>query len=155
MNQPRGDLPWELFNLMLGTAVAHSATHHKPWELRLELDGGLEPKKSLHAQKYICICTWGPSRSRTTGRLSPRIAGSWSHIIRWAGDSGWPRNEKTFQRDLHSVEFGESRDRAQCRICVSLVVRHVVALGDERCCPTGADLHPWCANLADFLEQAT
>ena len=30
---------------MLGTAVCHSATHHKPWELRLELDGGLEPKK--------------------------------------------------------------------------------------------------------------
>ena len=46
MNQPRGDLPWELFNFMLGTAVAHSASHPKSWELRLTPDGCVGPKRS-------------------------------------------------------------------------------------------------------------
>ena len=82
MNHSRGDLPWAPFHVMLGTAVCHSATHHKPWELRLELDGGLECKKSRHSPKYNRICTLKLYRSRANGRLWRRIVGSWSHGAR-------------------------------------------------------------------------
>ena len=75
--------------------------------------------------------------------LQARGAKSSEILETWVGSA----TRKPASRDVNSVEFGESRDRAQCCICVSPVVRHVVALGVERCRPTGAELQPWCAKL--------
>ena len=54
----------------------------------------------------------------------------------------WVASAKRKPSSAIYVLLRESRDGAKCRICVSLVVRHVVALGGGRCCRNWCRLSP-------------